>query len=56
MHSPKPEQPHRYVFTLFALKIDKLPRVDANTMPAFVAFHARRQMLRVATVTGMQAS
>jgi Raf kinase inhibitor-like YbhB/YbcL family protein len=34
-----PEQPHRYVFSLYAIKGD-FPHLDVNSMPALVAFHA----------------
>jgi hypothetical protein len=35
---PKGDKPHRYVFTLWALKVDKLPNVDANSSGALVGF------------------
>ena len=42
---------HRYVFKLTALKIDRLPNVDANATPALVGFFTRANALGEAKFT-----
>lgn len=42
---------HNYDFTLFALNIEKIPEANANMMPAFVAFHALKNAMGMATLT-----
>lgn len=44
---------HRYVFTLTALKVDKLP-LDANATPALVGFFAKANALGEASLTVTQ--
>jgi Raf kinase inhibitor-like YbhB/YbcL family protein len=40
---PPPNGPHRYIFTVFAMKVDHLP-IDGTEMPAYVGFliHANK--------------
>ena len=47
---PVGDKPHRYIFTVFALKTDKLP-LDAETGPAMVGFYLNQQKLGTASVT-----
>jgi len=47
---PPPGKPHRYEFTVWALKSDKL-RLDANTKAALGGFMARADALGHATIT-----
>ena len=42
---------HRYIFKLTALKIDRLPNVDANATPALVGFFTRTNALGEAKFT-----
>jgi len=49
---PKGNKPHRYIFTLYALKVDKLD-ADANASPAMIGFMANANMLGKASFTGM---
>lgn len=44
---------HHYVFTLIALKVDKLP-LDANATPALVGFYAKANALGEASLTVTQ--
>jgi Raf kinase inhibitor-like YbhB/YbcL family protein len=47
---PPPGKPHRYVFTVLALKVDKLD-VPADASAAFVGFMARANALANASLT-----
>jgi Raf kinase inhibitor-like YbhB/YbcL family protein len=47
---PPPGKPHRYVFTVYALKIDKLD-VPADASPAFVGFMTHANQLGSAKMT-----
>lgn len=47
---PPPGKPHRYIFTVFALKTDKLP-LDEKAMGAFVGFNLNANMLAKASLT-----
>jgi Raf kinase inhibitor-like YbhB/YbcL family protein len=47
---PPPGKPHRYVFTVFALKVEKL-EVPADASPALVGFMTRANALESATLT-----
>jgi Raf kinase inhibitor-like YbhB/YbcL family protein len=47
---PPPGKPHRYVFTVFALKVDKLD-VPADATGAFVGFMARANAIANASLT-----
>ena len=49
---PPPGKPHRYVFTLHALKLDKL-EVPADASPAFIGFMTRANALGSASLTAM---
>jgi Raf kinase inhibitor-like YbhB/YbcL family protein len=48
---PPGGKPHRYVFTLFALDIDKLP-VEDSASAAFVGFNLNSHTVKKATLTG----
>ena len=45
-------KPHRYVFTVHALKVDKLADVDENASGAMVGFMLNANSLGKATLTG----
>ena len=47
---PVGDKPHRYIFTVFALKTDKLP-LEADTGPAMVGFYLNQQKLGTASIT-----
>ena len=47
---PKGDKPHRYIFTIFAVKTDKLD-VDANASGAVVGFNLHFNTLSKASVT-----
>jgi len=47
-----PDGPHRYVFTVFAVGLDKLP-VEAETSAAIVGFQLHFNTLAKATLIGM---
>lgn len=47
---PQGSKPHRYVFTVFALKTDKLP-LDDKAMGAFVGFNLNANVIAKATLT-----
>ena len=47
---PKGDRPHRYVFTVHALKVDRLD-LDAKAMPALVGFTLNANRLDKATFT-----
>lgn len=49
---PPPGKPHRYVFTVFALKVDRL-EVPPDASPAMVGFMTRANALGSATLTAM---
>ena len=46
---PLGDKPHRYVFTIYALKVDKLP-LDANAPAAMVGYYLHQNMLGKATL------
>ena len=48
---PKGDKPHRYIFTVYALKIDKLP-LDKNAPAAMVGFYLHANMLGKAVLKG----
>jgi Raf kinase inhibitor-like YbhB/YbcL family protein len=48
---PKGDKPHHYVFTLYALKVDKLEGVDENSPAAMVGFMINANKLDKATFT-----
>jgi Raf kinase inhibitor-like YbhB/YbcL family protein len=47
---PQGDKPHRYIFTVYALDIDKLP-LDANVPGAMVGFFLHQHTLAKATVS-----
>jgi Raf kinase inhibitor-like YbhB/YbcL family protein len=47
---PKGDKPHRYVFTVYALKVEKLD-VPANASPALIGFATHANMLGKASFT-----
>jgi len=47
---PKGDKPHRYIFTVYALKLDKLP-VDAKASGAMVGFYLNQNALAKASFT-----
>ncbi len=49
---PEGDHPHRYVFTVFAVKEESLP-VEADTMPAVVGFMLNFNTLEKATLMGL---
>ena len=49
---PPGHGPHRYVFTVFAVREASLP-VDADTMPAVVGFHLHFATLEKASLTAL---
>ncbi|CAK0779998.1 DLP12 prophage; periplasmic protein YbcL [Gammaproteobacteria bacterium] len=49
---PVGDKPHRYQFTIFALKTEKLP-LDENTPAAMVGFYLRQNRLGTATLQGL---
>lgn len=49
---PEGADPHRYVFTVFAVGLDALP-VDADTSAAVIGFQLNFNTLEKATLTGM---
>ncbi len=48
---PQGDKPHRYVFTIFAVDVDKLP-VDESASAALVGFNLHSHTLTKATLTG----
>ena len=48
---PPEGQKHRYEITLTALKVDKLPHVNANATPALVGFFTKANSLGEAKIT-----
>ena len=49
---PPGDRQHRYQFTIFALKVDKVS-VEESSTPAFVGFNLRANALAKATLTGL---
>jgi Raf kinase inhibitor-like YbhB/YbcL family protein len=49
---PAGDKPHRYIFTVFALDIQKLP-LDANASGAMVGFYLNQHALAKATLTAL---
>ncbi len=49
---PKGDKPHRYIFTIFALDIDKLPVPGPEVTAAVVGFNLHFHTLAKATLTG----
>ncbi len=49
---PSGDHPHRYIFTLFAVKAEKI-EVSADTMPAVVGFMLNFNTLEKATLMGL---
>jgi Raf kinase inhibitor-like YbhB/YbcL family protein len=47
---PPGNKPHRYIFTLYALKADKLP-LDAKAMPAMVGYYLNQNKIATAQMT-----
>lgn len=47
---PKGDKPHRYIFTLYALKVDRLD-VPENATSALVGFNVRANSLGAASIT-----
>jgi Raf kinase inhibitor-like YbhB/YbcL family protein len=48
---PQGDKPHRYIFTVYALKIDKLP-LDENAPAAMVGFYLHQNTIKKAVLTG----
>lgn len=51
---PAGDKPHRYNFTLYALKVDKLD-IPKNATPSLVGFMAKANAIGKATLTGRYA-
>jgi Raf kinase inhibitor-like YbhB/YbcL family protein len=51
---PAGDRPHRYIFTLFALDVDKLP-LDETVPAAMVGFFLNRHMIQKAQMTMLYA-
>jgi Raf kinase inhibitor-like YbhB/YbcL family protein len=49
---PKGDKPHRYIFTIFAVDVDKLD-ADENSTAAVVGFNLNFHTLAKATLTGL---
>nr|CBX27550.1 UPF0098 protein ybcL [uncultured Desulfobacterium sp.] len=49
---PEGDKPHRYIFTLYALDMEKLP-LDANASGAMVGFYLNQHALAKATLTAL---
>jgi Raf kinase inhibitor-like YbhB/YbcL family protein len=49
---PAGDKPHRYIFTLYALKIEKLD-VPADASPALIGFYVHANALAAAKITGL---
>jgi Raf kinase inhibitor-like YbhB/YbcL family protein len=49
---PVGDKPHHYIFTVFALKTDKLP-LEADAPAAMVGYYLNQQKLGTATLTGL---
>lgn len=50
---PKGDKPHHYTFTVFALKTDALPTVDANSPAAMVGYFLHANTLAKASFTAL---
>ena len=48
---PKGDKPHHYIFTVFALKTDTLPMVDANSPAAMVGYFLNANALAKTSLT-----
>jgi hypothetical protein len=48
---PAGDKPHRYQFTVYALKTDKLP-LDENAPAAMVGFYLQQNLIRKTVLTG----
>ncbi len=48
---PKGDKPHHYTFTVFALKVDALPVVDANSPAAMVGYFLNANAIAKAGLT-----
>jgi Raf kinase inhibitor-like YbhB/YbcL family protein len=48
---PVGDKPHRYIFTVYALKLDKLP-LDENSPAAMVGYYLHQNMLGKAVLQG----
>ncbi|MDR3395731.1 MAG: YbhB/YbcL family Raf kinase inhibitor-like protein [Parasulfuritortus sp.] len=48
---PVGDKPHHYIFTVYALKVDKLP-LDENSPAAMVGYYLHQNMLGKATLLG----
>ncbi len=48
---PAGDKPHRYQFTVYALKTDKLP-LDENAPAAMVGFYLHQNLIRKSVLTG----
>ena len=48
---PPPGKPHRYIFTVYALKVEKL-EIDENSSGALVGFNVNGNMIEKASFTG----
>ncbi len=48
---PQGDKPHRYIITVYALKVDKLSDVDENSAGAMVGFMTKASGLGKATLT-----
>ncbi len=46
---PKGDKPHQYIFTVYALKVDKLG-LDKNATPALVGFYLNSHMLAKSSI------
>jgi Raf kinase inhibitor-like YbhB/YbcL family protein len=47
---PQGDKPHHYIFTLYALKVDKLENVSADSSPAMIGFMLHANSLGTATL------
>jgi Raf kinase inhibitor-like YbhB/YbcL family protein len=48
---PPGDKPHRYIFTVYALKVDQLP-LKQDASGAMVGFYLNQNMLAKASLTG----
>lgn len=51
---PKGDKPHQYIFTVYALKVDKLG-LDSNATPGLVGFYLGQNMLAKASIVAYYA-
>jgi len=47
---PQGDRPHRYVFTVYALKVDKLQGADENASPAMIGFMINANQIAKASI------